>query len=280
MQKFLYVHCVLLLLIPFTAFQSSGQTALEIIELMHKDAGKINGFIAEIKKIERIENEYITQLSWVKLNVHPYEVYVKQLAPKEGVEVLAKDGGEKAVVNLNSFPWINLYLDPKGWLMRRKQHHSVLDSGFDFMIKILKHELKDGNADNKLIRKEDTYWNGQKMYQIELINADYKIIEYVVKKDEDVDIIAAKLNVSAYAIIELNEDVGGYSDVKTGQVIKVPNHYAKSMSLLIDQKTNLPLVIKVFDDKGLYEKYEYNSIVLNPTFAPDEFTMGYKEYDF
>lgn len=123
-------------------------------------------------------------------------------------------------------------------------------------------------------------WQGRKMYQMELINEYYQIIDYTVKPHEDVDNIAKKLNLNAYAIIELNKDVDGYDDVDEGQVIKVPDHYAKSMSLLIDQETHLPLVIKVFDGKGLYEKYEYNSISLNPIFAPNKFNMEYEQYNF
>lgn len=255
---------------------------MEIIVMMYKDASKIDGFIAEINKVERVEDEYITQLSSVKLNREPYKVYIKQLAPKEGVEVLAArtHNPTKATVNLNSFPWINLYLDPYGALMRRNQHHLVFDSGFDLMIKILKHELSNELSEDKLIRKEDQLWQGRAMYQLVLKNKDYQIVSYTVKEDEGVDEIANKLNVSAYAIIELNDNVDGYTDVEKNQEIMVPNHYAKSMTLFIDKKTHLPLVIKVYDDKGLFEKYEYNSITLNPSFAPNEFTTDFDKYNF
>ena len=272
----------LILLITFFLLPlfSNAQTAMEIIVMMYKDAAKIEGFVAEINKVERVEEDYITQVSRVKLNRQPYKVYIEQLSPKLGVEVLAKVGEPKAVVNLNSFPWINLYLDPYGALMRRNQHHLVFDSGFDLMIRILKHELSTKISEERLVRNEDELWLGKEMYHLELKNFDYKILSYTVGADEDVDIIANKLNVSAFAIIELNDEVDGYDDVNIDQVIKVPNHYAKSMSLLIDKQTNLPLVIKVFDDKGLFEKYEYNSLLLNPVFVPDEFTMEFEGYNF
>lgn len=271
-----------LLIFVFSSLFSSGQTAMEIVVMMYKDASKIDGFIAEINKVERVEDEYIIQLSQVKLNREPYKVYIKQLAPKEGVEVLASKTNKptKATINLNSFPWINLYLDPYGALMRRNQHHSVYDSGFDLMIKILKHELSIEFSEDRLIRKEDQIWQGQEMYHLELQNNDYKIVSYTVKENEDVDDIASKLNVSAFAIIELNDDVDGYTDVDKDQVINVPNHYAKSMTLLIDKNTHLPLVIKVFDDEGLFEKYEYNSITLNPDFTPNEFSADFEKYNF
>jgi len=267
----------------FVSNAVASQSALEIIELMYRDASKIEGFIAEINKVERIEDEYIIQLSTVKLNRAPYKVYIKQIAPKQGVEILVHqndDDNKKAIINLNSFPWINLYLDPYGSLMRRNQHHLVFDSGFDLMIKILKHELKDHSSDEKLIRRQDVIWKGEKMYHLELINNNYKIISYVVKPNENVDIIANKLNINAYSIIELNKNIDGYNDIEVGQEIKIPSNYAKSMDLFIDQKTNIPLVIKVFDDKGLYEKYEYNSIILNPIFAPNEFLENFEAYNF
>ena len=253
---------------------------MEVIVMMYQSASKLEGLIAEINKVERVDNEYITQLSKVKLNRIPYKVYIKQLAPKEGVEVLAKEGEEKAVVNLNSFPWVNIYLDPYGALMRRHQHHLVFDSGFDLMIKVLKHELSSTISHDRLIRKEDTTWKNKEMYNIELQNDDYSIVNYTVQPGEDVDRIANKLNINAFAIVELNKDVDGYDDVNEGQIIKVPSHYAKSMSLLIDKESHLPLVIKVFDDNGLFEKYEYNSITVNPQFAPDEFTQEFEGYNF
>ncbi len=270
----------IVLFILISASTTYGQTAMEVIVMMYKEVAKIEGFIAEIKKEERIEDEYVIQLSKVKLQREPYKVYVKQLAPKEGVEVLARAGNPKTVVNLNSFPWINLYLDPHGSLMRRNQHHVVYDSGFDLMISILKYELSSKLSEERLQRKENVIWQGKEMYHLELKNNDYDLIPYQVKPNETLDDIANKLHINAYAILELNKDVDDYEDVEEGQEIKVPTHYAKRMTLLIDKKTHLPLVIKVFDNKGLYEKYEYNSIRLNPVFAPNEFTMEYEGYNF
>lgn len=242
---------------------------------------RLKGFIAVINKTERFDDEYTIQLSLVKLNRAPNEVYIRQLSPKEGVEVLLNPSqSKKAVVNLNSFPWVNLYLDPEGSLMRRNQHHMVYDSGFDLMMSILKTELASKNPYQSLNRGPDTEWNGKKMYSLEFRNNDYKLVDYTVQGNEKVDDIAAKLNVNAYSILEFNDEVDGYSDVNPGQIIKVPSHYAKSIELLISQETYLPLVTKVFDDMGLYEKYEYNSITLNPAFQKDEFSEEFEHYNF
>ena len=56
--------------------------------------------------------------------------------------------------------------------------------------------------------------------------------------------------------------------------------YAKKMILYIDKGYMLPLVIKVYDGKGLYEQYAYTKFILNPDFEDDEFTSEYKDYGF
>jgi outer membrane lipoprotein-sorting protein len=42
--------------------------------------------------------------------------------------------------------------------------------------------------------------------------------------------------------------------------------------LYIDEANSFPIYQEMNDDKGLYEKYEYNGLKVNPTFAGDEFT--------
>lgn len=279
------IRIFIALLTSFMLLQSGtyGQTPMEIVKRMFVKADSLEGFIAEIKKTERFNNAYIVQVSYVKLKRKPYQIYLRQVSPKEGVEVLidTDSDNKKAVVNLNSFPWINLYLDPYGTLMRRNQHHTALDSGFDLMLKILKYELRDGLSDYKMTRKPDAYWKGRKMYALELLNDDYIIKEYkVTPEDDNLDIIADKLYINTYSIIDLNDDIDGYHDINPNQIIKVPSHYGKSMDLLIDQETHLPMVIKVYDNRGLYETYEYNSITINPSFMPNEFTEEFEEYDF
>jgi len=50
--------------------------------------------------------------------------------------------------------------------------------------------------------------------------------------------------------------------------------------LYIDKTNYLPVVQIIYDDKGLFGQYEYNSLIVNPVFAPDEFTSKFKDYKF
>ena len=60
----------------------------------------------------------------------------------------------------------------------------------------------------------------------------------------------------------------------------MPNAYAKDVVLYIDQLYNLPIGVKVSDDKGLFEQYDYFFLQVNPKIEETEFTTGYKEYKF
>ena len=111
-------------------------------------------------------------------------------------------------------------------------------------------------------------------------NPDYHYLSYHVQLGEDLISIAKKLNISEYAIMELNEEVDFYDDVDPGQELRIPSSYAKKMVLYIDQLYMLPLVIKVYDGKGLFEQYAYKKFVLNPTFHDGEFTSDFPDYGF
>ena len=111
-------------------------------------------------------------------------------------------------------------------------------------------------------------------------NPHYARSTYTVKGDEKLIAIAKKLNVNEYSIVDMNDNIDSYNDVSDGQEIYVPNDYAKKMTLYLDKEFLLPVMIKVYDDKGLYETFEYVDLKVNPSFSSDEFTEDYKEYKF
>ena len=105
-------------------------------------------------------------------------------------------------------------------------------------------------------------------------------MKYTVKKNEKLSDIAKKLYLNDYSIMLLNSAIGDLDDVKEGQVIKIPNFYARKIEFYMDRATGLPLRQLIYDQNGLYEKYEMKSFLLNPVFKPEEFSPEYKEYGF
>lgn len=242
---------------------------------------EINTLKYKMKKIERIDGEMVTQVSFVKLQRDPFMVYTRQEYPNDGLEVLYKGGDNTALINPNGFPWFNLKLDTKGSKMRKEQHHTIHDAGYDHVVSILEHlfsKYEDEIHDRTSLKS--TVWNDKACWQVEFVNPDFKYVKYTVKQNESIASIADKDKLSGYMILEVNPDIDSYDDAAAGQTIIIPNDYSPKMTLTIEKESMLPLVMKIYDDKGLYEHYEFSEIDVNPTLDPAEFTEDYPEYGF
>jgi hypothetical protein len=229
---------------------------------------------------ERIKGRMQHTESQVKLQISPRKLYLAVRGP----EVLWIQGANNgnALVNPGAFPYINLNLDPYGSLMRKDQHHTIHEMGLHYLSDILKDGIKRaGNKFDKYFTfmGEDKY-DGRTCYKISISFQDFAWNPYTVKEGEDMTSIARKLHVSEYMVLENNPQFGWYTDVKAGDVIKVPDAYAKLTLLSIDKDLLLPVSNKVFDDKGLFETYEYYDLKINTPIADEEFSKDYKDYHF
>jgi hypothetical protein len=260
------------------------ESGISITKKMFAKTAAINTLTCNLTKHERIDGKMIKQISFNKIEKDPFRVYLKQLYPKEGMEVLYRDGvnNNKALINPNGFPWINLNLNPLENTMRKNQHHTILESGFDHVISILIFLTEKYKSE---IDKIVTY-NGLVEYQnmvchsISLISPYFEYIDYTIKENETIIEIASRFKLSEHMILEKNSKVKDYDDVEPGQVIQIPNEYSPKMLVYIDTVDMLPVRMDVYDDQGLYEKYEYSQIVINPELSPEEFSEDYEEYGF
>ena len=280
-----FIYCLLtvgLLSLSFVNLTEELPSGHALTKNMFKSTREIKSMVFNMKKIERIKGEFVEQESFVKLNRDPLKVYSKQLRPKEGLEVLYSEDSKTALINPNGFPWVNLNLDPMGSTMRKGQHHTILDAGYDLVVSILEFlfnkygEEAIGMAHNKGL---STY-NGAVCWIIEIKNPYYKYEKYTVKEGEQLNTIADKFRLSEYMIMENNKEIEHYDDLTAGQVISIPNDYSPRIVLYIEKERMIPLMMKIYDDKGLFEQYEYADITLNPELSPAEFTPDYEEYNF
>jgi len=233
-------------------------------------------------KTERIKGKMMPGSQDVKLNAKPFKVYLKVYVPNEGAEVLYIEGENKGNAKVNPGGWLpNVNLDPDGSILRKDQHHSVKQLGFEYTGDLLNHvytKYKSKINDYVSINGEITY-DGRKCWNVTLTNKEYKIEDYKVLEGEDIIKIARKLRLDEYSLLELN-DKKNFDDVKAGQTIKVPNSLCKQIEMYIDQENYLPLYQKLFDGEGLMATYEYTKLKINPTFKAEEFTEEYSGYDF
>lgn len=266
------------MLISSATFEKKDSNAFQIVKDMFAKSKQIHSMKYVMKKEERIDGKMIMQQSSVKLISHPLKVYLRQELPKKGLEVLYVHGANNnnALVNTNGFPWVNLNLDPMGNIMRENQHHTLFESGYPHLMSILEHltakysQHVEGMVSNAGL----VNWNGRQCWSISFNNPNFKVHKYTVKPGETVLSLSTKSKLSEYMILELNKEIDGYNDIKAGQVINLPNDYSPKLELLVDKNELIPLVIKVYDEKGLYEQYEYYNVVTNPVFKAEEFEKG------
>jgi LysM repeat protein len=245
-----------------------------------KECNSVQGLKYTLKCSERTgPNKYNNFGSNVKLNRSPRKIYLYI----KGIELLWLQGQNngKALVKSSKL-FIGLNLDPMGSLMRQDQHHTIHEIGFDYIADILDYNVKNTaekfDEEFKLVGEERM--NGRPCFKIEINNSAYNIITHVVLKGENVISIARKLRISEYAIKKMNKGLDESDELKVGSVIKIPSHYAKKVIIHVDQLYYLPIAFKVYDNEGLFESYDYSSMIVNPKFEADEFLKTNKSYGF
>jgi len=261
--------------------QKSQLTAKEIIYKMVKSIEDVDRLKYSLKITERGKKGYNHYESSVKLNRNPRKIYLYI----KGIELLWISGWNhnKAYVKPNSFPFMNLSLDPLGYLMRQDQHHTLNEMGFDYFGSVVEYmALKVNDKFDQYFKLEgEERYNNRPCYKVIIDNKDFGYENYTVGNNESITTIARKLHISEYMILEVNPKLNDYFDIlKKGQILKVPNAYAKHVTLYIDQLYFLPIGVKIFDDKSLYEQYDYHYLQVNPKIDDSEFTKEYKDYKF
>jgi hypothetical protein len=236
----------------------------------------------ELKATERVDNHLLFSESIIKINEHPQKIYF--CGPEKNIEVLWVENSNRgnAIVHSKSLPFVDMDLDPYGAIMRRKQHHTIFDLGFHYIAKTLETTILKSPKDfDKHFSYAGTLvWNKTDCYQILISFPEYKYIEHITKKGETVTSIAHFYNTSDFKIRYKNDLSSYFGAIKEGKRLLIPIPYSNKAILLVDKKTFLPTSIKIYDEEGLFEAYEFYNVQINKPFAFDEFSKDFKEYDF
>jgi len=275
---------LLLFLLPFIAKAQVDSEQKALANMMNAcDKLKSASFI--LATTERIKNGSVEKGEmFVKLQHVPLCMYLHIYKPDAGVEILLRkaDWGNDLYINPNGFPYVNVKLNMNNMKVRKNGHHAIGDIGFDYLMNMIRHyKFAFGENLYKYLTLSDTItFEQHRLLKMEFDYPDFGYKNYIVKKDESVSDIAAKNFVHEYMIVSANKNVDDIHDVEEGEEIKIPNMFARKIIFYVDLQNWLPLVQEIYDEKGFFEKYEYKSFVLNPVFAPEEFTSEYKDYGF
>ena len=123
-------------------------------------------------------------------------------------------------------------------------------------------------------------FNGRQCYKIEINDPTFKYVSYTIKNGESLYQISKRLNVSEQLIIEKNSNLNDFDSGKDGMIIQIPNSYAKSSTVYIDIKNYHTIYQELRDEKGVFERYGFKNLVINPSFSAEEFSKDFEEYNF
>lgn len=282
MQKLFFI---LLLMVSGNLFSQISKDHLldfKIIIDMMDSVKKITTLRYKMNALERVDHGYLSANTTVKLQMHPRRSYLQNTEKK--LEVLYNEGqlNNKCLVKPHVFPYFTLTLDPRGSLMRKNQHFTIFELGFDFTVKTIVMALskEKENVAKHLTLVGKAVKNKMNCYVLIYENNAFGYHDYKVQDKETVGSIASKLVVSDYMIRSKNDLYNEYGFVKAGIKIKIPNYYCKKAIFYIDELTMLPVSISLYDDVGLFENYEYYDIELNKPIPVIEFNRNYKGYGF
>lgn len=268
-------------------FSTYGQaiTASSLINKVVEAVAKVKSYqFTMVTKERKLDNSFHYGKSSNKILVSPYCVYMKIIAEKNnGTEILYNPSkyGKVAVLNAGKFiP--DMKLDPFGGILRKDQHHTVLEGGFRYSVDLL-YSIKSqlGERFDELAKVEsDIMFSDRLCYRISLNYDAFSYEKYVLKDKESLYSLSMQKKISEFLIIYHNKNVSDYSDVQTGKVIEIPNAFAKKAFIYVDKISFHPIGIEMYDEIGMFEKYEFQGVKYNPVFTADEFTKEYDGYGF
>ena len=235
-----------------------------------------------MRSTERIDGKLYVNKIYTKVNESPKKVFIDNIeGDNKGVQVLYVKGemDNKALIN----KLFGVKLSPFNSMIRKNQHHTILESGFSLLlssIKDAKQRATEQGAFDQVFKLVGTVtFDGKSCYKLELNDPTFTYVDYTIGSGETLYSIAMKKNICEQLIVEKN-GLSGFSSGKSGTTIKIPSSYAKKTILYIDKATMFPIYQEMHDEKGLFEKYEFTGFKLNPSFTAIDFSEDNPKYNF
>ncbi len=233
---------------------------------------------------ERIGDKMLMSSATGIIQYAPRKLFYRSFDAKNELlfEILYLKGtnNDNALISPNGFPYINVNLDPLGSTIRKNKHLTILDAGGLFLVDMIKFGMNKYSekigGHNRFNMSQET----EGSTKLVIDNSDYAFTTYTVKPEDTFRSICFKLGVPEYKIIELNEAISTYADLEEGQVIKIPSLYARKFEVIIRNEDFIPLVVRIFDDKGLFSEYFYEYFYPNPIIDNQTFNRDNPAYTF
>lgn len=279
-NQLLTLSIIVSLLFSVSSFRFvKSESPIAVLHQMYDSIKNVKTLRLSIIAIERIGKTYLKANSEIKLQCNPRRLYFVNKEKKLEVLYNHNQNNNKAIVKPNYIP--NLNLDPRGNMMRKNQHYTINELGFEFIGQSIALTIsKDKDGIKNFTYKGKVKKFNTTCFLIQYENNNYSYIEYTVGAKETVSSIATKLIVNDYLIRYKNDLLNDFGFLKKGRKLLVPNLYCKKAVLFIDERLLLPVAVSLYDDMGLFESYEYPFMAINTVITDDEFSKDNKAYSF
>lgn len=274
-----------LLILSTVSFAESPETRA-IVNNMLNAIKSAKAYTYTMKGTERIlgKSEMRVTEVFTKVNVSPKKIFARVVnEPNKGTEMLYVAGERENKILVKS-GWVPaIKLSPFSSLLMKEQHHCLLSSGFGFFWKNVSEGVKRAEAQNEFDRvfriEGEVNFEGRKCYKLVIEDPTYQVTDYVAVKGDNPYTLSQKLLIPEYFIQEAN-GIKNIDENLEGKKIKVVTSYAKKSVIYIDKQNYFPIYQEMWDNKGVFEKYEFKNLVVNPSFAENEFSSDFSDYKF
>ncbi len=262
-----------------SAGSDSEKQAFQVLETSIDAISQGKSYRYELKSYERIQGELKYDRIKFSLHTEPYKVNLNCLEkPHKGVVILYEEGKNNGQARVNPGLFIpTVKLNPFGNKMRKGNHHSVLEAGFNIIQEQLAVHLERNkeNPESFTVQHEgDIDFNGIECEKVVLENKDFHFTEYEVRKGESLFSISHSKNISEFLIRQINSNFSNWEkDVKPGDVISIPSSYSRKTVLYIDKSNNHPIYQEMHDNNGIFEKYIFLKLEVNPDLGTEDFSL-------
>ncbi|MFK7799604.1 MAG: DUF1571 domain-containing protein [Aureispira sp.] len=263
-----------------------AQDPVAIMAKMKAAIKSMNQSTFDLQSKERFGSDYVTKNLHFRVQESPRRVYMKD--KDTGVEMLYASGwnNNKAYINPNGFPWVNVSLSIYDSRVVAENHHTVKDAGLGFVSLLLSGfestvEKAGISIDKLYTYKGEVIFDGRPCHRIYMIPpSGFKYVSYTTDRDQNLVQLSRRIVASDYLMKEKNSKLSYARKIKKGTTLSVPSAYASKVIVYIDKQTYMPVVQMLYDERGLFEKYEYTNINRRPNFGSDEFTTDCSKYGF
>lgn len=254
---------------------AQAQNVNEVTKKVLDACGKATSISYDFFSFERFAGtKRVNSEVKIKFQASPMKIYAEAIKPTSAkllyIPSVSADVKVKKGLTINP----SLYSS----ILMKDQHHPMNKAGFATFKKIIEQSIKNKGYTTsspelssfvKIIGS--VTYDGNACWAIEIIDKDYKIINYTVKADEKtVWDLGKKLSIPEYRVKQLNNID---NDLTAGQVLKIPSAYAKKTTVYVDKDTYLPIYQKMEDDEGVYEEYQFKNLKINVQFTEADFKI-------